>query len=82
MISNVELSYNEYPEQLSGGIIKISDTKEIKLSITDEKDGLNLEIIDNLFGTKNITKLNLNLETSKDLYSIFYLLINQITNNK
>lgn len=77
MDTNVRLNYEQYPEKLSSGIIKISDDKSMKISFLESENVIVIELRDTSFGGENKIEVKLTYEMTKDLYKILYILLNQ-----
>lgn len=75
---NVRLNYNRYPEELENGIVKVDEEKDLKLSLNRDKNGILVEIREDIFGTENKLCVNLDFEMAQDVYRLMYLLIRQL----
>lgn len=81
MDSKVVLNYSQFPEQISSGIVKISEDQLIKLSISDNNTtDVIIEVIDKSFGVDYNNNFVLDYNTAKDFMNILYKILDQIKN--
>ena len=81
MDSKVVLNYSQFPEQISSGIVKISEDQLIKLSISDNNtNDVIIEVIDKSFGVDYNNNFVLDYNTAKDFMNILYKILDQIKN--
>lgn len=81
MDSKVVLNYSQFPEQISSGIVKISEDQLIKLSISnDNATDVVIEVIDKSFGVDYNNNFVLEYNTAKDFMNILYKILDQIKN--
>lgn len=81
MDSKVVLNYSQFPEQISSGIVKISEDQLIKLSISDDNaTDVIIEVIDKSFGVDYNNNFVLEYNTAKDFMNILYKILDQIKN--
>lgn len=78
MFDKVKLNYIDFPKTISSADIKIDEDKNLELSPSSDNQSITLTVKDNSFGAEYLNTFDLDYETAKDFYSIFYKLLNQI----
>ena len=81
MDSKVILNYRQFPEQISSGIVKVSEDQLIKISVSeDDINNVVFEVIDKSFGIDYNNNFILDYNTAKDFMNILYKILDQIKN--
>lgn len=84
------LNYLEFPTLIKNAIIEVSSDKRVKISIIEEEDVediniinkfIQFEIFDNAFGVPNESSFRLNFENGKDFLAITRELLTQMVKN-
>lgn len=79
MDGKVLINYQEFPEYIKSGTIKVSDDQYLKISV-DKGNAQNIviEVKDTSFGGEYFNTFVLDYENAKDFYTILYQMLKQI----